>query len=43
MYPKTSHTSNWLRVIWGIDKNNIISVGDNGIILYYNGAKWIKH
>jgi len=29
--------------IIGIDKNNIISVGDNGTVLYYDGAKWIKH
>jgi photosystem II stability/assembly factor-like uncharacterized protein len=35
-----SGTSENLRDVWGIDGEHVFAVGDNGAILYFNGAEW---
>ncbi|NLI55798.1 hypothetical protein GX420_02250 [bacterium] len=35
-----SGTTNYLRCVWGSGPNDVFIVGDDGVILHYNGTSW---
>jgi photosystem II stability/assembly factor-like uncharacterized protein len=35
-----SNTKEYLTAIWGSSDENIYAVGDNGLILHWNGEDW---
>jgi photosystem II stability/assembly factor-like uncharacterized protein len=35
-----SNTEEYLTAIWGTSEENMYAVGDNGLILHWNGEDW---
>lgn len=41
--PMKSGTTHYLLGIWGTSETDVVVVGENGIILHYDGTKWSPH